>query len=149
MIKGLMEYTRKWVNAFPSNAGIGTYSPSNIIDGSQNIDCNRKRITYGAYAQVYTGTTNDMQPRTTPAISLHESNAFDGQYFMSLVTGRRIHGKKWTQLPIDDIVIEKIESIAVKERQPVLQSNIPMFELSLGLEIDLLPIHTDNTNTDT
>ena len=80
MTKGLIEHVRRWANAFPSSTGItGNYSPSNIIDGSQNPDCNRKRIVYGAYAQVYTGTSNDMQSRTTPAISLHESNGFDSQ----------------------------------------------------------------------
>ena len=65
MTKGLIEHVRRWANAFPSSAGItGNYSPSNIIDGSQNPDCNRKRIVYGAYAQVYTGTSNDIQSRT-------------------------------------------------------------------------------------
>ena len=116
MTRDLIEHVRCWINAFPINAGITVnYSTSNIIDGTQNPDCNRKRIVYGAYAQVYNGTTNNMQSRTTPAVALYESNGFDGQYFMSIDTGCRIHSKKWTQLPVDDTVIFKIKKIGIKK----------------------------------
>ena len=140
MTRGLVEHVRKWINAFPSNAGIiGNYSPANIVEGVQNPDCNRKRVAYGAYIHAYCGTTNNMRPRTTPAIALHESNVFDGQYFMSLDTGRRIHSKKWTRLPIDSMAIDRIVSIATKEKLPILSSNVPSIEWAPGLDIDPLP----------
>jgi len=149
MTKGMVEHIKQWVNAFPSSVGItGQYSPSNIIDGTENLDCNRNRIVFGAYAQAYTGTTNDMKSRTTPVISLYESNGFDGQYFMSLNTGRRIHARKWTQLPIDDTVVNGIQSIAAKENQPMLPSSMPLFEWAPGLNIDLEP-YNENVSDDT
>ena len=126
--KALAKNITKWVNAFPSNAGIsGPYSPANIVEGSINPDCKRKRIVYGAYAFAYTGTTNDMSARSIPAISLSESNDSDGQFFMSLETSKRFHSKRWTQLPIDDTIVDRVTDIAVKEKQPHLPGCIPMF----------------------
>ena len=60
---------------------------------------------------MYTGTENNMNSRTVPVISLKESNDMNGQYFMSLNTGKRIHSKNWDQLPIDEFVIDKFKRI--------------------------------------
>ena len=38
----------------------------------------------------------------------------NGQHFMSLNTGKRIHSKNWDQLPIDDFVIDKVKELATK-----------------------------------
>ena len=139
MTKGLIQNIKHSINAFPSNVGIiGQYSPANIIDGATNPDCNRKRIIYGAYALAYTGTNNSMHARTTHSIALYESNAFDGQYFMSLDTGRPFNSKKWTQLPIDESVIDKIHRIAKKEKQLTLPGHTPLFEWAPGLEIETI-----------
>ena len=81
-----------------------------------------------------------MHASTTPSIALCESNAFDGQYFMSLDTGRRFHSKKWTQLPIDKSIIDKIYRIAKKEKQPTLPGHTPLFEWAPGLEIETIPL---------
>ena len=44
---------------FPSKNGISRkLSPTNIILGSPNTYYNKLKITFGAYAQVYIGTTN-------------------------------------------------------------------------------------------
>ena len=141
MTRGLIEHVRRWINTFPTNAGItGNYSPSNIIDETQNTDCNWKRIVYGAYAQVYNGTTNNMQSRTTPAVALHESNGFDGQYFMSIDTCCRIHSKKWTQLPVDDTVISKNYQYWYKGKATV--SSRQRFPIRMGSKIKDRPTST-------
>ena len=47
------------LNMFTSNNGISSdLRPQEIILGSLNPDYNKLRITFGAYAQVYIGTTN-------------------------------------------------------------------------------------------
>ena len=55
-------------------------SPETIVTGASKPDYNRKRIPFGGYAMVYTGTENNMNSRTVPAISLKESNDMNGQY---------------------------------------------------------------------
>jgi hypothetical protein len=95
MTKYMMRYVAKWINAFPSSAGVsGHYSPANIIDGTTNPDCNRRRLPIGNYAMVYYKTTNTLAKRTAPCISLGESNELDGMYFMLLETGKRLHSRK-------------------------------------------------------
>ena len=92
MTKSLGINIIKWMDAFPSSAGVtGPYSPANIIDGKTNPDCSRKIIVFGSYALAYTGTKNNMESMVTPGIVLYEANDFDGQYFMSLETGKRFH----------------------------------------------------------
>ena len=65
---------------------------------------------------VYTGTQNNMNSRTVPIISLKESNDMNGQYLMSLNTGKRIHSKHWDQIPIDEFVIDKGRGLVTKEK---------------------------------
>ena len=125
------------MNAFPSTGGVtGPYSPANILEGITNPDCNRKRIPFGSYAIAYIGTSNNMEPRAVPSIALYESNEFDGQYFMSIETGKRIHCRKWEKLPITKEIINTINSMAQKENQPSLLNRVPLFEWAPGLEID-------------
>ena len=51
-----------------------------------------------------------MQRRSTPAITLLPSNQRGGYYFMSLYTGRRLHSYHWTELPIPENVIKRVEA---------------------------------------
>ena len=48
-----------------------------------------------------------MQARTLGAITLGpDSSARGGYYFMNLNTGKRIHRRNWTPLPMPDEVIK-------------------------------------------
>ena len=133
----LMRNVAKWMNLFPNPNGISDkYSPANIIDGSPNPDFNRKRIPFGAYAMVYFGTNNTMAQRAVPAISLYESS-LQGNYFLTLDTGRKINSKKWDQLPINDDVIEQVNFFATKQKQPEMPMRMPIFEWAPGLIIDI------------
>jgi len=73
-----------------------------MVEGKSNPDFYRKKIPFGAYAMVYTGTTNKISSRSTAYIYLGESNQHDGQYFMFFTTDKRIHSRKWVQFPISD-----------------------------------------------
>ena len=54
---------------------------------------------------------------------------------MSLHTGRRIHGYKWEELPLDEHVIKRVESMAEQEEHPIMNRGIPCFEWAPGVEI--------------
>ena len=61
----------KWLNAFPSKGEIKKkMSPETTVTGASKPDFNRKRIPFGGYVMAYTGTENNMNSRTVPAISL-------------------------------------------------------------------------------
>jgi hypothetical protein len=101
---------------------------------------NKKHAEFGAYALVYTGTENNMRKRGVPAIALKASNDVGGCYFMSLYTGKKIHGYIWNEIPIDDDVISRVEELADKENQPLLIDDHPLFEWAPGR-----PIASDTT----
>ena len=137
MTTRLIENTVYWLNAFPSANGISnTISPRGIVVGTGNIDCNHSMIQYGAYAAVYETTKNNMMSRSTPAIALKRSNDYGGHFFMSLDTGQEIHGSKWVEKPINEQVIARVHELAIRENQPLLVNNCPMFEWSPGNPID-------------
>ena len=103
MTTSLLEHVTSLLNTFPSNDGISkTLSPSTIVIGRPNLDMNQPLIEFGAYAAVHNGTTNTMKGRITPAIALNRSNDKGGYFFMSLETGKRIHGFIWTIKPIKE-----------------------------------------------
>ena len=99
-----------------------------IVEGRVKLDFSNKRVAFGAYVLVYTGTYNDMKGRATPAITLRMSNNDGGYSFISLHTGKRIHGYYWKEIPVDKYVIERVESLAKTEDQPIMHNRYPHFE---------------------
>ena len=73
-----------------------------------------------------------MEARSIPAIALRESNDFGGDYFMSLILGKRFHSREWDKLPIRDEIIEKVHELAKKDNQPTLTKNNLLFKWELG-----------------
>ena len=64
---------------FPSKNGISiNLSLASIILGSSNTDYNKLKIKFGAYAQVYIGTTKSTKQRTVGAIALIPANEGGG-----------------------------------------------------------------------
>ena len=62
-------------NMFLSKNGISSnLIPASIIIGSQNPYYNKLKITFGAYAQVYIGTTNSIKNITVGAITPRPAN---------------------------------------------------------------------------
>ena len=72
--------------------------------------------------------TNNIKSRAVPEISLRMSNSAGGFYFMSSYSEKRIHGYKWDELPIDEYVIERVETLAEGEKQPLMHNGLPNFE---------------------
>ena len=137
MVKSLVEGVVGMMNAFPSKQGISdTLSPTTIVEGNPKLDLKRKIITFGTYALVYTTTSNNMKSRAVPGIALRRSNSAGGHYFMSLHSGKRIHGYNWDELPIDDYVIERVEALAMEQGQPLVHDVVPSFEWMPGHEVE-------------
>ena len=129
MIVSLIEHVADMLNSFPSKEGIlTTMSPSTIVEGKPKIDLNQKTLPYGAYAQVWIGTKNNMTERAVPGIALKASNSDGSFYFMSLYTGKRIDSYVWEELPVSDEIIERVREIAKQQKQPKLINGIPIFE---------------------
>ena len=55
---------------------------------------------------------------------------------MSLETGRKIHSRKWMELPVDESVIDTVETIASDQKQPFMPDNFPIFEWGPGIVVD-------------
>ena len=125
LIKGIVST----LNIFPSKHGVSdTLNPSTIIEGKPKLDLNTKVISFDIYALIYAGTSNDMKSRAVHAIALRRSNGARGHYFMSLYPGKRIHGYSWDQLPIDGYVIERVESLAKDQGQPIIYKRLTRFK---------------------
>jgi len=108
-----------WLNSFPAKQGISSKtSPRTIITG-YTIDFNAHcRLEFGAYVQTHESHSNDMNPRTIGAICLGPRGNIQGGYnFMSLVTGERIHRRRWTSLPMPEEVIVRIGEMASSNNQ--------------------------------
>ena len=100
---------------FSSKNGISSdLSPAAIILGSPNLDYNKLKIIFGAYAQVYRGANNSTKKRTVGAISLILVNERGGYYFMYLATVKKLHAFIWTELPINDRFIFRVNNFATK-----------------------------------
>ena len=105
MVRLFIEGVVDILNAFPSTNSISdTMSTSTIVEGKPKIDLSKDVIAFGSYAMVYTGISNNMKSRAVPSIALRRSSSASGHCFMSLYSGRRMHGYKWDKLPIDEYV---------------------------------------------
>ena len=105
------------INAFPSKNGISKkLSPATIVEGKEKLNLGVKKIPFGAYAMVYTGTINIMNSRSASGVYLKPSNNDGGQYSISVYTAKRANSYIWEELPIGDGVIQRVEKFAELEK---------------------------------
>ena len=128
MIAGCIRNVINKLNQLPAENGISDeLSPSTLITGEGRMDYNDvKDLEFGDYVQAYhnKGVTNTNNPRSVGAIALHASgNLQKGWYFMSLLTGERIHVYQWRELPISANVLTQVNQITLEEGQPVIATN--------------------------
>ena len=128
MVCGAVRKSIKDINNEVANDGVSDeLSPATIIEGIAGPSYKEiLKLNFGDYVQAHVpaNKTNDNEPRTTGAIALYPSgNAQGSWYFMSLVTGKRIHRYQWTALPISQEVLQRVEDIAIYEQQPLVASN--------------------------
>ena len=86
---------------------------------------------------VYFDTNNTMAQSAVPAISLYEAT-LGGNHFLTLDTCKKIHSKKWDQLPISDETIDQVNVLADNQRQPMMPRRMPIFEWAPGIIIDVI-----------
>ena len=110
-------------------------------------------LPFGQYCQVYEDPDppNTTAPRTLGAIALHATgNAQGAHYFMSLRTGQRISRQQWDILPISEVVVKRVESIAEQEGQPLIPTDGLSFLRTDGTEYgDACEDAGINDNTET
>jgi hypothetical protein len=76
------------------------------------------RAPFKSYCEVHVDPeiTNTMVPRTKWAICLEPTGNLHGSYqFLPLVMGKKVTQRKFTEVPITESVLEKVEKIAVKD----------------------------------
>lgn len=136
MTASMVKSSTYWLNSFPSQNGIlANVSPAAIVTGRGAPDFKYNNIVFGSYAMVHLGTNNTMKPRSVPGIALGPSNEWGGQFFMSLFSGKRLHSYKYTELPIDDEVIRRVDELAKKEDQAEMPGGFPLFEWDIGVPV--------------
>ena len=65
MVISLIQNIVQWLNAFPFKVGISEEMVlETIVTGASKSNFNRKRIPFGEYAMIYTGTENNIKSRT-------------------------------------------------------------------------------------
>ena len=109
-----------WLNAFPHPDGVSNeYSPRYILTGKQLDYTKHVRMEFGAYGQVDRSHTNDMNERTVGGICLGPSGNSQGtHYFVSLASGKRIVGSTWTELPMPQEVVDRINQFGKDQGFP-------------------------------
>ena len=128
------------LNQFPWANGISdTMSPACIVTGAANPEYNQMRIEFGTYVQVFEDNdpSNTLQARSLGAIALTPTgNAQGDYYFMSLATGNKISRHNWTELPMTDTAIARVEALAAHEGQPPIQARGLVVEWRTDHHID-------------
>lgn len=144
------------LNSLPALHGVSSsLSPFTIVTGHPAPDFSTLRVDFGAYCQVHDepDPSNTNQSRTTGAIALHaSSNIHHSYYFLSLTTGKVLHRRAWTVLPMSNDVIKRLETLAEAEGQPMIRNSCPAFEYSPGYAVpddddDIILPSTDTSDT--
>jgi hypothetical protein len=127
LVKEIVRFSVTCLNQLPAEDGVSdTLSPNAILTGKADPDYNNMRVEFGSYVQIYepaTFATNTLRSRTTGAIALTATGNTQGDYyFLSLITGRRVSRHQWTQVPVTEAAIERVEQLATKETQSWVQT---------------------------
>ena len=102
--------------------------PYTIIIGPPLPSYSNFKLEFGQYVQTHNhpSKTNNMRPRTTPAIALKFLGSQNGWHFISLKTGKRILRYKWTFLPMPENVIERMYESEDKFKLKKKGTNAPI-----------------------
>ena len=83
-----------------------------IVKVKPNKYFNQEWVVFGSFDLVCTGTCNDTNKRSIPPIAINKSKNHGGHYLMSLKTVKILHSYEWTELPIENYVIEQVNSLS-------------------------------------
>ena len=149
MIDECLVMVNSCINDFPAPNGISdTVSPAGIVLGRGQLNGNHLKATFGRYYEVYCGTDSTNKERRVSAICLRPSNRQGGYFFMSLETGRKIHGYKFTELSMPDYVINQVHPFAEAEGANNLDDDgCPIFEWEIVTpDINIGEDHHENNS---
>jgi hypothetical protein len=126
VIKALIYNVTMWMNALVSKQGVSdVYSPRELLLRTQLDTSVHAKATFGSYCEAYSRPkqTNSQEERTTSCICLGPTGNFQGTYkFLNLNTGEVIKRAEFTELPMPDSVIKKVEFWADRDKQEARDS---------------------------
>ena len=135
MVRALIKTGVAFLNAFGSadRSKMGM-SGRNIIENLPHVDHNDLKHEFGEYVQLHVTDkeTNTMRSRTVGAIVLDPRNITGRYNFMSLETGKEVHGRVTTTTPITEAVIARVEQLGTEQQQPHRNSKMLKYEWRPG-----------------
>ncbi|KAI2502776.1 Reverse transcriptase (RNA-dependent DNA polymerase) [Fragilaria crotonensis] len=127
MIVHMVADAVRCLNMFPADNGVSSsLSPLSIVTGVPPPDYASLRLEFGSYVQLFQdhSPSNTIAARTLGAIALTPTGNAHGDYhFLSLASGCRVSRHRWTALPMTDIAIARVETLALHEKQPLIQED--------------------------
>jgi hypothetical protein len=136
----LIKQAISWLNMFPHDDGVSTtMSPRTLLTGTTADYGTHCRVPIGAYCEVHNENDpiNTKTSRTSQAIALNPTGNLQGSYrFPPLDAGKIISRRRWTELPMTDVVIARIHAIATAERN--YDPNAPTFHFEWGPNIPIV-----------
>jgi hypothetical protein len=119
MVIELLHFCIMWMNSFPVKSGISKkWSPWELVSRHKldaKLHC---RAPFRSYCEVHVDPeiTNTLEPRTKWAICMGPMGNLQGSYkFLSLVNGKKVMRRKFTEMPVTEAVIKQVEEMAVKD----------------------------------
>jgi hypothetical protein len=124
MLIQLLHFVVMWLNNFPLATGISTQlSPQELIIRHRLDYKKHCKAPFGAYCKAHkeNNPTNSMLTRGTPSICLGPTGNLQGSYhFLSLMTGKLIKCRHFTEIPIPQAVINRVAHFAKNSPSPDL-----------------------------
>ena len=150
MIIHLVKNAVFWLNAVPTNDGITRrFSPRYIMTGQHLLASKHAVIPFGAYVQTHEQHTNDMQQRTLSCVCLGPTgNAQGGHWFMSLTSGEKIIRYRWTELPMPNEAIARVNSIGRRQNMPSTMTYANRQGAEILDTVDTYPSDDDASDSD-
>ena len=140
LIHALVQHSMIILNNFPYYEGVSKrLSPNTIVTGRPAPSFADFKLEFGSYVLLTDRTTNTPRARAFGAIALYPTGSRDGSYrFLSLVTGEVITKAPghWTEVPITDPAIARVENMARAQGQPPIQDSNLLTEWSPDQVVD-------------
>ena len=148
MVTELVAMATRCLNGFPKEDGVLEHmSPHSIVTRRAHMDYNKIPLEFGSYVELLDRSVNTIRSLTIGAIALNPTGDENGTYrFMSLKTGHVMTKGPgcWTEVPVTDIAIARVEALAKQEGQPLLQDSNLLVEWRPNQPFDEDDEYNDN-----
>jgi hypothetical protein len=119
LVAALCIFVVQRLNMFPPSTSLNAYSPrelmwNRIVDAKTDL-----ALGFGDYVQAHRNIEdNTLEPRTDKAIALYPTGNLEGTLaFFNLNTNRVVKRNHWTSVPLDQSVVEHMNSLAGKQKR--------------------------------